>query len=245
MELVALLGLSGLALVDSTSFGTLVIPLVLLAQPRVRAGRIAVYLVAIGVFYLLLGLVLLGGATWARTAMSGIGGALSSTTAYMVQAGIGVALVVLSFRYDAKPVARRKAARRGRPTRLERWREAAMSEHAKVSAVITLALMAGVVEAASMLPYLAAIGILTTADVTFPTGAVILSGYVLLMLTPALTLLLARLAIGGRLEPLLTRVRDWTVKHTAGALGWVIGIVGVLLVLDAVQVLAERGVLGG
>jgi len=234
-----------LALVDSTSFGTLVIPLVLLVQPRVRAGRIAVYLVAIGVFYLLLGLVLLGGATWARTAMSGIGDALSSTTTYMVQAGIGVALVALSFRFDAKPVARRKAARAGRPTRLERWRATAMSDQATVGAMVTLALMAGVVEAASMLPYLAAIGILTTADVTFRTGAAILAGYVFVMMAPALTLLLARVTVGARLEPLLTRVRDWTVKHTAGALGWVIGIVGLLLVLDAVQVLAERGILGG
>lgn len=218
VDLFVLVGLAGLALVDSTSFGTLVIPLVLLVQPRVRAGRIAAYLATIGVFYLLLGLVVLGGATWARTALSGAGDALSSTPAYIVQAVIGVGLVALSFRYDAKPVARRKAAREGRPTRLERWREAAMGERASVGAVITLALGAGVVEAASMLPYLAAIGILTTANVSMATGAATLTGYVLVMLVPALVLLVARLAIGGRLEPPLTRIRDWTVQHTAGAL---------------------------
>lgn len=245
VDLVVLGGLAGLALVDSTSFGMLVIPLVLLVQPRVQAGRIAVYLATIGAFYLLLGLVLLGGATWARSTLSGASDALSSTTAYIVQALIGAGLVALSFRYDAKPVERRKAARKGRPTRLERWREAAMGERASVGAVITLALGAGVVEAASMLPYLGAIGILTTADVSLSTGAVVLTGYVLVMLAPALLLLIARLAIGGRLESPLTRVRDWMVRHTAGALGWVIGIVGVLLVLDAVRVLGERGVLGG
>ncbi|MGB3257650.1 MAG: GAP family protein [Ornithinimicrobium sp.] len=245
MDSVVLIGLAGLALIDSTSFGTLVIPLVLLVQPRVQAARIAVYLATIGVFYLLLGLALFGGTTWARTSLSGVSDALSSTTAYIVQAAVGAGLVALSFRYDAKPVARRKAARQGRPTRLERWREAAMSERASLGAVITLALGAGVIEAASMLPYLAAIGIITTADVSLVTGAAVLSGYVLVMLAPALLLLVARLAVGSRLESSLTRFRDWVVRHTAGALGWVIGIVGVLLILDAVQVLGERGVLGG
>lgn len=245
MDLVVLAGLAGLALVDSTSFGTLMIPLVLLVQPRVRVGRIAVYLGTIGAFYLLLGLVLLGGATWARTALSEANDALSSNTAYIVQAVIGGCLVALSFRYDAKPVARRKAARKGEPTRLERWRGSAIGEHASVGAVVTLALGAGVVEAASMLPYLAAIGILTTADVSLSTGALVLTGYVLVMLAPALFLLMARLVIGERLESPLTRLREWVMRHTAGALGWVIGIVGLLLVLDAIRVLGERGVLGG
>ena len=245
MDLAVLLGLVALALVDSTSFGTLVIPLVLLVQPRVPASRIGLYLATIGVFYFLLGLVLLAGATWARTALPGAGDALSSTPAYIVQAVIGVGLFVLSFRYDAKPVARRKAARGGRPTRLERWREAAMGEHATAGAVVTLALGAGLIEAASMLPYLAAVGILTTANVSLTTGAVILTGYVLVMLAPALTLLVVRLAAGRRLERPLTRMRDWVSRRTAGALGWVIGIVGFLLVLDAGRVLGERGALGG
>lgn len=238
-------GLVALALVDSTSFGTLVLPLILLVQPRVRAGRVGVYLATIGVFYLLLGLALLGGATWARSALSGAGDALSSSPAYIIQVVIGVGLIALSFRYDAKPVARRKAARGGRATRMERWREAAMGEHATTGAVVTVALGAGVLEAASMLPYLAAVGIITTANVSLATGTVILAGYVLVMLAPALVLLAARLLAGPRLERPLTRIRDWMVTHTAGALGWVIGIVGVLLVLDAVRVLGERGILGG
>lgn len=171
-------------MVDSTSFGTLAIPLILLVQPRVRPARILLYLVTIGVFYLLLGLVLLGGAAWARTTLTGVGDALSSTPTYVVQAVVGAGLFALSFRYDAGPVARRKAARGGRPTRVQRWREQAMGEDAGAGAVLTLALGAGVIEAASMLPYLAAIGILTTADVAFATGGAVLTGYVAVMLTP-------------------------------------------------------------
>ena len=125
MDLVVLVGLAGLALVDSTSFGTLVIPLVLLIQPRVRVGRIAVYLTTIGAFNIFLGLLLFGGVTWARSTLSGVSDALSSTTAYIVQAVIGVGLVALSFRYDAKPVARRRPPGR---VRLLAWNVGAISQ---------------------------------------------------------------------------------------------------------------------
>lgn len=243
MSAAVLLGLAGLALVDSTSFGTLVIPLVLLLQPRVRAGRIVVYLATIGGFYLLLGFVLLAGASWAQS-LSGFGEALTSTPAYVGQAVLGVGLFALSFRYDAKPVARRKAARAGRPTRIEKWREAAMGEHARMRALIILALLAGVVEVASMLPYLVAVGIVTTANLPTLTSAAVLTGYVLIMLLPAGVLLLVRLLGGVRLERPLTRLRDWVVSHTAGALGWVIGTAGFLLTLDAVGELVSRGVIG-
>lgn len=244
METVVLAGLAGLALVDSTSFGTLVIPLVLLAQPQLRPARIVLYLATIGGFYLLLGLLLLGGATWAHATLSGVGDAPSSTPAYLVQAVIGLGLFVVSFRYDAGPRARRKAARGGRPTRIERSREQAIGDQATIGAVVTLALGAGVVEAASMLPYLAAIGILTTADVSFVIGGAVLTGYVAVMLVPAALLLIARLVGGRRWERRLARLRDGVVRHTEGAGGWIIGVVGVLLVLDAVRELGERGVIG-
>lgn len=243
MNAAVLLGLAGLALVDSTSFGTLVIPLILLLQPRIRLGRIIVYLTTIGGFYLLLGLALLAGASWVQS-LSGFGEALTSTPAYVIQAVLGVGLIALSFRYDAKPVARRKAARAGRPTRIEKWREAAMGEHASMRALITLALLAGVVEVASMLPYLVAVGIITTANLPTISGAAVLTGYVLIMLLPAGVLLLVRLLGGARLEKPLTRLRNWVVAHTAGALGWVIGTAGILLILDAVRELVLRGVIG-
>ncbi|MBG6215226.1 MULTISPECIES: GAP family protein [unclassified Cryobacterium] len=212
VDLAVLLGLVALALVDSTSFGTLVMPLVLLVQPRGRAGRIGLYLATIGVFYLLLGLALLGGATWARTALSGAGDALSSTPASVVQAVVGVGLFALSFRYDAKPIAHRRTTRGGRATQLERWREAALGEHATAGALITSTLGTEMVEAASMLPDLAAIGIITTANVSFTSRAAILTGYVLVMLAPDLVLLVA----GRRLEPPLTRMRVWVARRTAG-----------------------------
>ena len=55
--------LVGLALVDSTSFGTLLIPVWLLLAPgRTRWGRVLLYLGTVAVFYLALGVALSAGA---------------------------------------------------------------------------------------------------------------------------------------------------------------------------------------
>ena len=50
--------LAALALVDSTSFGTLGIPVYMLVQPRVRVAALLGYLATIAGFYWLLGVVL-------------------------------------------------------------------------------------------------------------------------------------------------------------------------------------------
>lgn len=62
MSIVLLLSLVGLALIDSTSIGTLFIPIWLLLSPvGVRAGRLAGYLATIAGFYFVVGLVLVLG----------------------------------------------------------------------------------------------------------------------------------------------------------------------------------------
>ena len=62
MTAVALAGLAGLALVDSTSFGTLVLPLMMLLAPQVRTRNLVVYLATIAAFYFAVGVALLAGA---------------------------------------------------------------------------------------------------------------------------------------------------------------------------------------
>ena len=240
MDAATLTGLAVLAVVDSTSVGTLVLPLVLLTQPVVRPRRVLLYLATVGVFYLALGIVLLASATW----LLGVGGGvLTSSPAYVVQAVLGVGLIALSFRYDAKPVARRRAARGGAPTRTERWWCSTAGAEATVRATVTLALVAVVIEAASMLPYLAAVGIIAASAPGASAAGAVLIGYVAVMLAPAATLLLVRLAAGERLTAPLTRAREWLRARTAGALGTVIGLAGLLLLLDAVRVLGGRGLL--
>lgn len=150
----ALLGsLVVLALIDSTSFGTLGVPLVLLlASERAMTSRLMLYLGTIAAFYFLVG----------------------------------------------------------------------------------LALTAGVIELATMVPYLAAIGLMTTADLPAAKWLVLLAGYVIVMILPALLLLIIRLAARDWAEPKLQRLRAWITKHAATAVSWTIAIVGIMLALNAV-----------
>ena len=56
-----ILPLIGLALIDATSTGTLLIPLLYLARPRPRLAPLLAYLAVITAFYFLVGIALLAG----------------------------------------------------------------------------------------------------------------------------------------------------------------------------------------
>ncbi len=220
----ALLGsLAALALIDSTSFGTLLIPIWLLLHPGpVRAGRILVFLGTVAVFYFAVGV---GLALTADAHLPQLRRLLDTPPALWTQLVLGVALFFWSFRLERK----NKAGSAG-GGRLVRWRERAMNEGSMAS-LSGLALTAAAAEVTSMLPYLAAIGLLTTSTLGAPQIVLVMAGYCLLMIVPALLLLTARLAAGHRVEPLLQRISDWMVR--SNALAWIVGIIGFLLARDA------------
>jgi hypothetical protein len=95
-----LLSLVGLALVDSTSVGTLFVPVWLLLSPgRLRVGRPLLYLATIAAFYFGVGLLLVTGAD----ALSGpLGRAFDTSAALYVQLALGIGLFAWSFRFDPK-----------------------------------------------------------------------------------------------------------------------------------------------
>ncbi|MCC3761825.1 GAP family protein [Glycomyces sp. TRM65418] len=238
MDLALAASLAALALIDSTSFGTLLIPVWLLLAPgRVRAGRMLVYLGTIVVFYFLVGMAIVLGAT---TFIDDIGALLNTRPASWVQLFIGVGLFALSFRFDSK-----KRTKEG--GRLSRWRERALgidadakdaaeggtSTRASVLPLAGLALTAASIEVATMLPYLAAIGMVASAGLGAGPTTLTMAGYCLVMVLPALVLLAARLAARNAIEPLLVKINDWMVKHAASTTGWVLGIVGFLVARDA------------
>ncbi|GAA3447308.1 GAP family protein [Planomonospora venezuelensis] len=218
MSVGLLLGLAALALVDSTSFGTLGVPLVLLLTGgRGTTGRLLVYLAAIAGFYFLVGVGLMLGLDALLTTFHD---ALHSRTASWVQLAAGVGLSALSWRFDSKkrdykPLWEPRPGGRG--------------------AMLLLALTAGVVEVATMVPYLAAIGLLTKAGLPSALWLPVLAAYVAVMVLPALALMGVRAVAGGRLESRLERLRAWLLKNSASAVGWAMGIVGVMLALDAVS----------
>nr|BFF24614.1 hypothetical protein GCM10025732_25790 [Glycomyces mayteni] len=84
-----------------------------------------------------------------------------------------------------------------------------------------------------MLPYLAAIGIVTTAGLGTAATTATMAGYCLVMIVPALVLLAARLVARGAVEPLLGKINDWMTRNAASTTGWIVGIVGFLVARDA------------
>lgn len=245
----ALLGaLALLALIDSTSFGTLLIPVWLLMSPgRVRVGRMLVYLGSIAGFYALVGLAILLGAG----ALSDTLSALSSNRAFLIaQLVIGAGLVAWSFKLD--PVGGRKPAEQvaatspagtaapsapgpARAGRLSRWRERVLgSESGSGAALATLAVGAGLVEVATMLPYLAALGLIGTQGPGWPTSGLWVLGYCVVMIAPALVLTAARVFAARLVARPLGRLDTWLTKNAASTTAWVVGIVGFLVARDAI-----------
>lgn len=226
--------LAVLALVDSTSFGTLAVPVWLMMAPgRLRLGRILLYLGTIAAFYCAVGVGLLLGASWLLERFQVV---VASPAAAMAGTVLGVGLVVFSFSLDspaAKQRARDRAATGG--GRIGRWRARATGQDpgGGVASLMGLALAAGLIEVATMLPYLAAIGLITAQGPGWPLSAGLVAGYCLVMIVPALALLTARLAAGRALESALSRLDAWFSRHSASTLAWVVGIVGVVLVVNS------------
>ncbi|MFC0674890.1 GAP family protein [Brachybacterium hainanense] len=223
------LGLVVLALIDSTSVGTLVIPLMMLvgsAGPARRvAGRTVLYLLAIGAFYWVLGVLLLAGLLPLLERAQGL---LATPAASVLLAAIGAALVVWSYRSDPATIRKRG----GDPeASSRRWAERVQRAADSLRLLVGLALLAGVVEAASMIPYLAAMGILADMGVGLGGGAVILMGYCAVMIAPGLLLAGARMLAGSRADALLGRIHTWAIRNAASAFSWAVGIIGVLILL--------------
>lgn len=264
----ALIGaLAVLALIDSTSFGTLLIPVWLLMSPgRVRVGRMLLYLGSIAGFYALVGLAILLGAG----ALSDTLSTLSSTRPFLIaQLVIGVGLFAWSFKLDPvggkKPtepvagapvaattangaatagaeggaadgqVAAPPATEPGRAGRLSRWRERVLSsESGSGRALTALAIGAGLVEVATMLPYLAALGLIGTQGPGWPVSGLWILGYCVVMIAPALVLTAARVFASRLVERPLGRLDGWLTKNAASTTAWVVGIVGFLVARDAI-----------
>lgn len=224
-----------LALIDSTSFGTLLIPVWLMLTPgRLRPGRIVLFLATVAVFYLVLGIALLAGSAALVDAFSEIGRTIPFLWGQVV---LGAGLIVFGIVSEpwtkvgkAKKAARRKERERLHgPGRIARLRQRASDGAAPIGAVLGLALAAAAIEAASMLPYLGAIGILATSALTFASGIVVLVAYCLVMIVPALLLLAARVLLHDRISGSLARLEGWLSRSSGEAIAWVAVLGGLYL----------------
>jgi hypothetical protein len=229
-----LISLMGLALIDSTSIGTLLIPIWLLLDHRdVHASSMVIYLLTIAGFYLLTGLAIMMGADMlasaegpAQTNEALPTTSMTSLLVLIAQLAIGTGLFVLSFRFDSsKP---------GACSRVARWKQKAADATTSVRFLMGLALFAAWAEVATMLPYLGAIALIASAQLPWHLVFALMLTYCLLMILPAMVLLSMRMIVGERIRPMLVSVDQWITRNAASALGWVLGIAGFLIAGDAI-----------
>ena len=235
MELTTLAVLVGLALVDSTSIGTLVIPLVWLLRPGPVAWRsLLTFLATVAAMYTVIGAALLLLGRSLGSALDGVG---DVDAVRWVQLALGVALFAVAFS-DAVMGRLAGGALRWR----DRLRGDADGDGPGVGrSIVVTAAVAVAVEVPTMLPYLAAIGILAATDLAIGSQVGVLAGYSFVMVLPALVLAGVRAAAGRRVESPLRRLDGWLTRQADEMTGWVFGIVGFLLAGDAAQALELFG----
>lgn len=222
--------LLGLALIDSTSFGTLLIPLWLLLTPgRVKPGRVMRYLAAITVFYFLAGIALAAGANRVLEGVRSAVATIPDTVFLVTQLLVGLGIVALSYWLEA-----RAKRRQGHQGKLSRWRDEAMTDVGAGGGLTRLALIAAALEVATMLPYLIAIGLLASSGIGHLAFTGWLALYCIVMVLPAIVLLVIRTVAHDRIAPFLRRISDWFTRNSAKAVGWTVGGIGVSVAVNAI-----------
>lgn len=219
MDISQLATLGVLALIDSTSIGTLVIPLLMILTVRaVRSRSIALYLLTVAAFYLLVGIAIMLGAT---ALANRVAGAFDTRIAIWSQLAIGVILFAASWKMGGK---------NADPERVKRL----IARGTQPGAIVSIALTATVLELATMVPYLAAIGTLTASDLNVPMRVGILALYCLVMIAPATLIVAVFRALGGRFRPQLARFADWIQRQVEETMAWLVGIAGFFIVANAI-----------
>lgn len=235
MSGVLLLSLAGLAVIDSTSIGTLFIPIwLLLAPERIRPARFLGYLGTIAGFYLVAGVLLAVGGARLAGALSGVEANRPLLVAQLI---VGLALFALSFWVESRK-SRATAA-------VLRWRDRAAAGASGAGGLTGLALLAALAEVATMLPYLGAVGLMSSADLPWGQVVALLAGYCLVMITPALILYAVRAFGPAWIDRVLERLNAWLLRQAGGLFSWVLGIAGFLVARDAVARLWFPQLMGG
>ncbi len=261
MEASLIATLAVLALVDSTSTGTFVLPIWFMITPgRLRAGRVVVFLATVTGFYFLLGLALLAGA---RAFLPDLAELRLSDAGTVAQFVLGAGMLVGAFFIPGRKEWEEKQAQAKKqgldappPGKLMRWRDKAVaagaypdssgSDGATLTAqrsgllpLMGLALVATSLESMMMLPYLAGIGLIQASGAATAMQVGTLALYCLVMVLPALGLLLLRMAAGRKVKAPLQKVSRWLERNAGETTGWIVGILGFFIARDALARMTE------
>ncbi|NYH55226.1 cytochrome c biogenesis protein CcdA [Nocardiopsis arvandica] len=210
-----LIPVAGLALLDTLSPATIGVSLyVLLSGARRVARPLFAYLATVAVFYFVLGCALMLGFGFLFEELEGL--ADSPVLGWpMVVLGGGMFAYAL-FAPD-------RPRRQRRPSSLS------------TTAMIALGLATGLLEGGTALPYFGAVGIMTTAELSPAVWVPVLAAYNVVMVLPPILLYLGYRALGERLRPRLERWRAKVESGSREAMGWLLGIVGFLVLVHGMD----------
>lgn len=217
------LPLAGLALVDSLSAGTLVIPIALIFMwRRVRVGLLGTYLATIATAYFGLGVALLLGFDAAVTRLSGVD---ETDWFRWVTLVLGAGLFVFGV-FSPNPKKHTATQSTGAEVPKSRASRLAKSASLSVTGMVGLALGAAVVEAATMLPYLGAMGIIQSMSFGFSGKVALIAGYCIIMILPAIFVAVMAGFAGPAIFPRLERAMRRLEYEAKVTLLWIAAIVG-------------------
>jgi cytochrome c biogenesis protein CcdA len=203
----------GLAVLDMLSPAVISVTIYLmLARPRRSVLLLSIYLGTVAVSYFALGVLLLLG-------LGAIIPTVDPAVLRWVQAGLGVALFAASwFIPDRKS--------EPEPT-------SAQNRAFTVRSVVLLGLGTWLFEFYTAVPYFGAISIMTAARLDPSAWLLLLAAYVVIMILPGIVLYLAGVVLRERLRERLEHWQRRLDSSSRNTLRWILGIVGVLVFLDA------------
>jgi cytochrome c biogenesis protein CcdA len=215
-----LLGLLALAVVDSINPSAIVVTLHLLAGGRVPA-QIAVYVAAIFLTYLTLGVMMMSGIDALLPSLGTVG---NSRLGFIVQGAIGLAMLL----YAIRPPATARSASRAEPSA------------SSYAALALLGVTVTTLELPTAVPYFGAIALLTTADLPMAQWLPLLVVYNVIFVLPPVLLLVGHIALGRRLDARYAEFRQRLQAGAGETMLWIFGLVGsALLVSSAVEYIAR------
>lgn len=217
--------LIGLALLDSLSIGTLVIPLGLILLWRsVRVPALAAYLITVAAVYFALGVAMLLG----FTGLSSYVEQLVDTPVFpWITLVLGAVLAIYGI-FGPDPV---------KPVPGELPKQLSKPIGTSLPKMIILGLGASLTEAATMLPYIAAMGIISDWDTPMAGQVAAIGVYCVIMIAPAVLLATIALVAGQKVFPRLEKALPRLQYEAKVTLLWIAAIVGIYMVINSVGAL--------
>lgn len=202
-------GVLFLAVIDSINPSAIVVTLYLLSMAGSRAlSRVAVYVGAIFITYLLLGVMMVLGI---ESLLPSLGGVLEGWTGLIAQSLVGLMLLVYSLtastNHQSSPVVARPTA-------------------STSAALVMLGVSVTAMELPTAIPYFAAIALISEAGLPIRAWAPLLGVYNVIFVLPPIALLVGHLVLQDRLAEQYAALRQRLESGAREAMLWVAGLVG-------------------